>query len=167
MSNNIKLSVELDSADRAILEELQKDGRLSNVELARRIHLSPPAAHVRRKRLEDEGYLEQYSAVLNRKKMGYDMLCFIHLHLQMHQLENVEIILEEVHKFPEILECHHVTGEYDYLLKVVIRDREDLEDFIVNRLMPIPGIARIQTSIVLRDIKSTTCIPIKINRDEP
>ncbi|MBC8258527.1 MAG: Lrp/AsnC family transcriptional regulator [SAR324 cluster bacterium] len=161
MSNNIKQIDDLDSADQAILAELQKDGRLSNVELAKRIHLSPPAAHVRRKRLEDEGYLEQYSAVLNRKKMGYDMLCFIHLHLQMHQPENVARIPEEAKKLPEILECHHVTGEYDYLLKVIVRDREDLEDFIVNRLMPIPGIARIRTSLVLREIKSTTSLPLE------
>jgi len=80
----------LDEVDKRLLRALQQDGRLSNVELARKVHLSPPATHARVRRLEKEGYIRQYAAVVSREKTGYDLLCFIHVSLQMHQLEQVE-----------------------------------------------------------------------------
>jgi Lrp/AsnC family leucine-responsive transcriptional regulator len=150
----------LDDLDRAILTILQTEGRLSNAELARRIHLSPPATFARLRRLEDGGYICQYTAILDRERIGYDMLCFIHISLQLHQPEQLESVRNAIRDLPEVLECHHVTGEYDYLLKVVIRNRKDLERFVVERLTPIKGVARIQTSLVLTEVKSTTVIPV-------
>jgi DNA-binding Lrp family transcriptional regulator len=95
--------------------------------------------------------------------MGYDMLCFIHISLQLHQPEQLESVRNAMRDLPEVLECHHVTGEYDYLLKVAIRNRKDLERFVVERLTPIPGVARIHTSLVLTEVKSTTALPIPQN----
>jgi DNA-binding Lrp family transcriptional regulator len=149
-----------DELDDAILRVLQEDGRISNVELANRVNLSPPAVHARLKRLEERGFIRQYVALLNRERIGYDMLCFINVSLQLHQQDNVENFKQRMLEMPQVLECHHLTGEFDYLLKVVVRNRQDLEQFVVNQLTPIPGIARIYTSVVLSEIKSTTALPL-------
>ena len=151
----------LDEIDRDLLRALQEDGRLSNVELARMVHLSPPATHARLRRLEKEGFIRQYAAVMDREKTGYDLLCFIHVSLQMHQLEQVEKFREATRQMPEVLECHHITGEYDYLLKVALRNRKDLERFLVDRLTPIPGVGRIHTSLVLTEVKATMALPLE------
>ncbi len=151
----------LDNLDRAILHALQTNGRMSNVELAQRINLSPPATHARIKRLEQRGYIRQYTALLDQEKVGYDMLCFVHISLQLHQPEQVEGIRAAIREMPEVLECYHVTGEFDYLLKVVIKNRKDLERFVIDRLTSVPGVARIHTSLVLNEVKSTTELPVE------
>ena len=151
----------LDDVDKAALRLLQKDGRLTNVELSRNINLSAPATHARLRRLESEGYIRHYAAIIDREKAGYDLLCFIHISLQMHQIEQVERFRELTRQMPEVLECHHITGEYDYLLKVVLRNRKDLERFVVDKLTPIPGMARIHTSIVFTEVKSTMALPLE------
>jgi len=158
----VKEYSELDELDRAILNELQTDSSISNVELARRVSLSPPAVHARVKRLEQLGYIRHYVAVLDREKVGFDMLCFIQVSLQVHQTGQVENFRSTVAKMPEVLECHHVTGPFDYLLKVAICNRMDLQRFLMERLTPIPYIANIQTSLVLTEIKTTTALPIKM-----
>jgi Lrp/AsnC family transcriptional regulator, leucine-responsive regulatory protein len=150
----------LDDLDRAILQRLQTDGRISHVDLGERVNLSPPAIHSRLKRLEQRGYIRQYAALLDREKVGYDMLCFIHVNLQLHQPEQVDNFRQVIQQMPQVLECHHLTGEYDYLLKVAVRNRQDLEQFVVRQLTPIPGVARIHTSLVLSEIKATTALPL-------
>lgn len=159
----IKITQEmiLDDLDKAILRLLQREGRLSNVDLARRISLSPPATYARLKQLEKEGYIRQFTALVDREKAGFDLLCFIHIALQMHQLEQVEKFRTLMREIPEVLECHHITGEYDYLLKVVLRNRKDLERFVVDRLTPISGIARIHTSLALTEVKTTMELPLE------
>lgn len=157
----IKNSVsELSDLDHAILRELQADGRLSNADLARRINLSPPATHTRVKRLEQLGYIRQYTALVDREKLGYDLLCFVQVTIQLHQPEQVRSFPEHIHQLPEVLECHHVTGDYDYLLKIIARNRKELEHFLMERLTPIPGVARIQTNVVLDEIKSITQVRV-------
>jgi DNA-binding Lrp family transcriptional regulator len=151
----------LDSTDKLILQILQEEGRLSNAELARRVNLSPPATHSRLRRLEEGGYIRQYAALLDREKAGFDMLCFVHISLQLHQPAQVEAVRVAIREMPEVLECHHVTGEYDYLLKVVIHNRKDLERFVLERLTPVPGVARIHTSLVLSEVKATTALPVE------
>ncbi len=150
-----------DNVDKAILHALQNDGRLSNVELARKVNLSPPATHARLRKLEKDGTIRQYTAVVDREKAGYDLLCFIHISLQMHQLEQVDKFRKLIRQMPEVLECHHITGEYDYLLKVALHNRKDLERFVVDRLTPIPGVSRIHTSLVFTEVKSTTALPLE------
>lgn len=150
----------MDELDIAILRELQDDGRLSNVELARRINLSPPATHARIKRLEEQGLIRQYVALLDPVKVGYDMVCFVSISLQLHQSEELEAMRRRISRMPEVLECFHVTGEFDYLLKVVVRNRQELQHFVVERITPMPGVARIHTSLVLAEVKSTTSLPL-------
>jgi len=150
----------LDALDEEILNRLQHDGRVSNVELSRQVNLSPPAVHARIKRLEEDGFIQQYTAVVNRELLGFDMLCFVQLNLQLHTTQQVEQLRKSIMEMPEVLECHHVTGEFDYLLKVVVRNRKDLERFVVHRLTPVPGIARIHTSLVLTEVKHTSEVPL-------
>ncbi|MCI0521159.1 MAG: Lrp/AsnC family transcriptional regulator [Chloroflexi bacterium] len=150
----------LDVIDRELLTILQAEARLSNAELARRVNLSPPATHARVRRLEEEGYIRAYAALLDREKVGYDMLCFIHISLQLHQQHPVDNVRAAIINMPEVLECHHVTGEYDYLLKVVIHNRKDLERFVLERLTPIAGVGRIHTSLVLSEVKHITQVEV-------
>jgi DNA-binding Lrp family transcriptional regulator len=154
-----------DELDQAILKILQTDGRISNVDLAAQVNLSPPAVHARLKRLEQKGFIRHYVALLDRERIGFDMLCFINVSLQLHQPEHVENFRRQILAISQVLECHHLTGEFDYLLKVVVRNRKDLEQFVVNQLTPIPGIARIYTSLVLTEIKSTTALPLSPEAD--
>lgn len=151
----------IDELDTIILDILQADARISNAELARRVNLSPPATLSRVRRLEENGYIENYVALVNRQRAGYDMFCFVRVSLQLHDTEQVTGFRDAVQNMPEVLECHHVTGDYDYLLKVVAHNTKDLEDFLINRLTPIPGVARIYTSLVLNEVKTSTVIPIK------
>jgi DNA-binding Lrp family transcriptional regulator len=150
----------LDDLDLAILRELQADGRLSNADLARRIGLSPPATHARVRRLERDGVVARYVALLDAEAAGYDLLCFVSVGLRAHDRTEIDRFRDTVAAMPEVLEVHHVTGEYDYLLRVVLHNRRDLERFAVERLAPIPGIGRIQTSLVLREVKRTTALPL-------
>ena len=151
----------LNDLDKRILDELQQDARISNAELARRVNLSPPATHARVKRLEDNHYIQRYVALLDRQSADYDMLCFVRVSLQLHDLDQVTGFHEVIREMPEVLECHHVTGDYDYLLKVVAHNTEDLENFLINRLTPIRGVAQIHTSLVLREVKNSTILPLK------
>ena len=159
----IKSSVEntLDEIDRAILKILQRDGRISHVELGQQVNLSSPAINARIKRLEQAGYIRRYVALLDREVMGYDMLCFISIRLSLHQYEEHEKFLEIVKGMPQVLECHHLTGEFDYLLKVITRNRQDLQNFIVHHIIPIRGVAQVYTSVVLTEVKSTTALPLE------
>jgi len=152
--------IDLDELDVAILRELQADGRISNVDLAQRINLSPPATHTRLKRLQEQGTIRQYVALVDQEQLGYDMTCFVNISLQLHQVEELEGFRAIINEMPQVLACYHVTGEFDYLLKVVVRDRRDLQRFVVEELTPIPGVARIYTSLVLSEVKSTTALPI-------
>lgn len=157
----VNLTYELDAADIAILKVLQTEGRISNVELAQRVNLSPPATLARLKRLEKDGVIERFVAVLDRHRTGHDTLSFIQLTLSLHQHQQINHILEQIVAMPEVLECHNVTGEYDYLLKVVLRNTQALEAFISQKLIPMPGIARLHTSLVLKEYKASMALDLE------
>ena len=154
------MAEKLDERDLLILNTLQQHGRMSNVDLAQRIGLSPPATHVRLKRLEEDGFIDQYVARLDRSKLGFSMLCYISVGLHAHYVGELEAVRNKLREMPEVLECNFVTGDFDYLLKVVLRDQEDLERFIVRQLSALPGVERISTSLVVSEIKSSTALPI-------
>lgn len=151
----------IDETDKEILRLLQASGRISNADIARQVGLSAPATHARVRRLEDAGVIRQYATLLDRETIGFDMVCFINVSLQLHQFDAIERFKELVQDMPEVLECHHITGEFDYLLKAVFRNRDELQEFVVNKLTPIPGMARINTSLVLIEIKATQQLPIE------
>lgn len=154
----------VDDLDLQVLDILQRDAQISNVEIAKRVNLSPPAIHARIKRLENEGYINRQVAILNQEKLGFELLCFIFISTNVHQAKQLEVLENELAAMPEILECHCLTGEYDYLLKVANKGRKELENFIrkLNKL----GITRIQTSLALREVKQSTILPILEEKDK-
>jgi len=150
-----------DQLDIAILEALQANGRISVADLARQIHLSQPAVHSRIRRLEREGIIQKYATLVDREAAGYDLLCFMRLTLQPHSREIFCNAQKTIEALPNVLECYRMTGSYDLLLKVVLRDRQDLERFIEQNLMVIGGIDRIDTDFVLNEVKHTTALQFK------
>lgn len=150
----------LDDIDLQILREMQVNGRLNNSELARRINLSQPATHARLKRLETLGIIRQHVSLLDRDKLGLDLICFFHIRLLGHGNAMLHRFEETVQTWPNILECHFLTGQFDYLLKAVFTSRRELEQFERNIMRQTPDIAQVTTSLALSEIKATTALPL-------
>jgi Lrp/AsnC family leucine-responsive transcriptional regulator len=144
-----------DNLDITILEELQMNGRISVADLARKIHLSQPAVHHRIKRLEREGIIQRYVALLDREAIGYDLLCFVNLSLNPHSQEVTCAVEKMINAMPQVLECYNITGRSDMLLKIVVENHRELNAFI-KKLETLAGIDRIETSVVLNHAKTTT-----------
>ena len=150
----------LDKTDRALLNEIQQDSRISNSELARRIKLSQPATHARLKRLESIGVVRQHVSLLDRDKLGLDLICFFQVRLEAHSEQALLRFEQEVKAFAEVLECHYLTGQFDYLLKAVFENRRALEQFERQRLTALSDVVQITTSVALSEIKMTTVLPL-------
>ena len=148
------MNVQLDGFDLKILDELQKDGRLTNNELSEQIALSPSQCSRRRSRLENEGYIRSYHARLNREKIGLDLLVIISVTLATHNRDNAQRFAKLVHGLPEVLEAYSLTGEMDYHLKVAIRGLPDLSRFVNDVLLPHESVMHVKTSIVLNELKA-------------
>jgi Lrp/AsnC family leucine-responsive transcriptional regulator len=157
---NQPVTTQLDSIDRAILEALQRDGRLSNVELAQQVHLSPSACLRRVKQLEESGVIAQYVALLNPKAVGRHGTSFTIINLESMNNQQLEAFEQAVRDAPEILDCFYVAGSNDYLLRFAYRDAEDLERFHTEVLMRLPGVARLNSMLVLRTVKKTTALAL-------
>ena len=151
---------QLDDIDRQILCLLQENSRMSSAELARRINLSAPGLQKRLKKLEERGVSGRYVTLVNREALGLDLLCFAQVTLAHHQPECVGQFCDRVKGLPEVLKCHHLSGEFDYLLKVVVANHQHLEKFLSEKITRIPGVDRIRTSIVLNEIKASTSLPL-------
>ena len=157
---NSAADVQLDSIDRAILNELQQAGRLSNLELAQRVHLSPSACLRRVKALEDGGVIAQYVALLNPRAVGKHGISYTIINLETMGTPQLEAFEQAVRAHPEILDCFYVAGANDYLIRFAYRDAEDLERFHAEVLMRLPGVARSNSMLVLRTVKKTTALPL-------
>jgi len=152
--------VKLDSIDRAILAELQREGRLSNLELAQRVHLSPSACLRRVKTLEDSGVIAKYVALVNPRAVGKHGVSFTIINLESMNTPQLEAFEQAVRDQPEVLDCFYVAGSNDYLIRFTYRDAEDLERFHSEVLMRLPGVARSNSLLVLRTVKKTTALPL-------
>ncbi|MGI0483855.1 Lrp/AsnC family transcriptional regulator [Pantanalinema rosaneae CENA516] len=150
----------LDQKDRLLLRLLQANSRISSAELARQLQLSPPGLQKRLKRLEEHGFIEGYVTLVNREALGLDLLCFTQVTLTHEQPESVGQFCEQVQGLPEVLECHHLTGEFDYLLKVVVTNPQQLEQFLTEKIRKLPGVDKVRTSIVLSEVKVSTSLPL-------
>jgi Lrp/AsnC family leucine-responsive transcriptional regulator len=151
---------QLDSIDLAILDALQRDGRLSNVELAALVHLSPSACLRRVKQLEESGVIAQYVALLNPKAVGRHGTSFTIVNLESTSPAQREAFEQAVRDASEILDCHYVAGSNDYLLRFAYRDAEDLERFHSEVLARLPGVQRSNSMLVLRTVKKTTALAL-------
>lgn len=150
----------LDDVDLNILRLLQEDGRITNAELARRVGLSPPSVLQRVRKLEDLNLVREYTAVLNQEALGFNFVVMAMVSLALHQEQPIERFRKAVVKMPEVLECMHVSGDFDFLLKIVVKDMKTYEEFVRVQLSAIKGVGKIQSCFVLAMNKDTTALPI-------
>lgn len=149
----------MDRIDRHILRELQQDGRLTNQELAERVHLSPSPCLRRVRNLEREGVIRGYAALVDQERYGLPVTVFIRIRLERHAEATIAAFEREARRIDEILECHLTTGQSDYLLKVIVASLADYERFMRERIHRIPGIASIDSSFAYSTIKRTMVFP--------
>ncbi|MBU3824409.1 MAG: Lrp/AsnC family transcriptional regulator [Candidatus Oceanisphaera merdipullorum] len=153
--------VQLDRTDRRILELMQTNGRISNLELAERIGLSPSPCSRRVKALEDAGLIASHVTLLNANKLGLSLQAYIHISLDRHTPERFESFDAAIKDFSEVLECDLVTGtDADYQLKVIVRDMEHYQQFLLGKLTRVNGVTGVRSSFVLRRIKHETALPL-------
>jgi DNA-binding Lrp family transcriptional regulator len=153
--------MKLDDHDRAILDALQRDGRISNVQLATRIHLSESACLRRVRALEGAGLIQRYTAVVDQQKAGVPGNVFVSVALQRQDQADLQAFEEAVREVPEVMECYLMTGEFDYLLRVVVSDAADFERIHSQHLTRLPGVSRVQSSFALRTVRKSSVLPIQ------
>ena len=151
----------LDRFDTAILTELQRDGRISNVQLAGLISLSESACLRRVRALEQAGLIERYVALLDQKEAGLPGTVFVHIALRREEQSELAAFEAAVQDIPEVMECYLMTGEFDYLLRVVIADMADFERLHSESLTRLPGVARVNSSVAIRTVRKTTELPLQ------
>ncbi len=153
--------MKIDRTDRAILHELQLDGRLSNVALAERVNLSESACLRRVRSLEDSGVISGYAMIVDQAKVGFSTTVFVQISLDRQQREDLEKFERAVAAVPEVVECYLMTGDADFLLRVVAADAADYERIHSTHLTRLPGVTRVHSSFSLRNIVKKTELPIR------
>ncbi|WP_138936010.1 Lrp/AsnC family transcriptional regulator [Roseovarius arcticus] len=150
----------LDAMDRRLLTVLQKQGRISNADLADKVNLSASACHRRVQRLETEGYIAGYVALLDARKMGVSATIFVEITLSAQADSVLEAFEKAVARVPDVLECHLTAGTADYILKIVAENTEDFARIHRQYLTRLPGVAKMQSSFALRTVCNTTALPV-------
>jgi Lrp/AsnC family transcriptional regulator, leucine-responsive regulatory protein len=150
----------LDETDIQLLALLQGDGRITNAALAEKVGLSPPSVLQRVRALENAGLIRGYFALLDAERLGFRLTALAMISLSLHQEQPIERFRRSVLDIPEVLECYHVSGEFDYLLKIVVKDMRGYEKLIRERISKIRGVGQIRTSFVLATTKYSTQLPL-------
>ena len=148
----------LDKKDSTLLKHIQNNARLTNAELGKLVDLSPSGVQKRLRKLEENGVVDRYATMLNRKRLGYDLLVFVKVIIQGHTAELIAKFDAAICEMPEVLESHRIIGDADYLLKVIARDREQLDHFLMEQLLSLDSVARVSSYLVLKEVKETTNI---------
>lgn len=149
-----------DKFDKAILSVIQQDGRITNQKLARQVNLSTAPCWRRLNKLEKQGIISGYAALLNRESLGLSVMVYIHVSLHDHNADTVETFDRFVENSSNILECYSVSGEYDYLIRVIAQDVTALELFLMKKLLKLKAVRSANTSFVLKQKKYTTALPV-------
>ena len=150
----------LDRYDRAILKTLQENGRASNVELSDSANLSAPQCYRRVRRMESDGIIRGYAAQVDPGAIGFGVVAFVNLNIDREQYKHARSMEKAIRQFPEILECYTISGDFDYLLKVVATDLKSLSSFLTDRLMQVPGVAGVRSMVCLEEIKPASPLPL-------
>lgn len=153
--------MKLDRIDRKVLDELQRDGRISNVDLAARVNLSESACLRRVRSLEQEGLIDRYVALLNQKQIGLSGTVFVHIVLRREEQSELAAFEAAIQEIPEVMECYLMTGEFDYLLRLVVADMADFERLHNGALTRLPGVSRVNSSVAIRTVRKTTELPVQ------
>jgi len=151
---------ELDATDRRILKMLQLDGKVTIKEMAHQLNMTNTPVFERVKRLERDGFIKQYTAILDRQKIGLQMVVFCTVSLKVHHADFLERFEEEVTCLEEVMECYHIAGMFDYLLKVVVKDMDLYRQFVSKKLAALENIGKVQSSFVMTEIRHSTALPI-------
>ena len=151
----------MDRFDRLILEALQRDGRISNKQLAQQVHLSESACLRRVRALEEHGMIERYVAMVSQSKAGMPGDVLVHIGLHREEQSELAAFEEAVRNIPEVMECYLMTGEFDYLLRVVVADMADFERIHKKELTRLPGVARVNSSVAIRTVLKRTALPLR------
>lgn len=151
---------ELDRTDRRILAFLQANGRATNLELAAAANLSAPQCHRRHRRLEEQGYIDRYETRLNAARLGLGVIAFIHVAMEKGHIRELPRFKDLIAELPEVLECYSVTGDFDYVIKVIATDLKALSQFLMDKLMRLPGVTSVRSSVCLDEIKCTSALPL-------
>lgn len=149
-----------DAIDKKLLELLQIDSKQTNKELSSKLNLSITAVYERIKKLENNGVIDKYVALINKEKIDKAFVAFCHIKLMQHSQEFVTRFEKEVVKIDEVLECYHISGDYDYLLKVHVSDMEEFRDFMVKKLTTISHIGSTHSMFMINEVKHTTAISV-------
>ncbi|MEA1882519.1 MAG: Lrp/AsnC family transcriptional regulator [Candidatus Marinimicrobia bacterium] len=152
--------MKIDRTDKGILEELQANARITNAELAKRVHLSPSSTLERVKKLEASGLIDRYVTLLNARKAGITCMTFVEVTLARHGETPVEDFFKAIADMDEVLECHHITGEGDFLLKIATRDIPHYDELILHGLSALTNVQHLKTSVVLSTFKHETQLPV-------
>lgn len=161
-------ALKLDRLDRRILDALQGNARISNLELAEAVGLSPTPCARRVKRLEESGLIRGHATLLDQQQLGLNLTAFISISMDRHTPDRFDAFEETVRNYPEVIECAVVTGhDSDYLLQVVVPDMVYYERFLLGRLTRIPGVTGVQSSFVLRRVVQRTALPLESNTTAP
>ena len=150
----------IDRYDRILLKALQENGRASNVELSEQANLSPPQCYRRVRRLEADGIIRGYAAQVAPAAIGLGVVAFVSLTLDREQFKQVRQLEKAIRQFPEILECYTISGDFDYLLKVVATDLKSFSNFLTDRLMQVPGVSGVRSMVCLEEIKPPGSLPL-------
>ena len=151
----------LDRTDRAILMELQRDGRISNVSLARKVNLTPTPCLERVKRLERDGYIKGYTALLDPEKVGFGLLVFVEINLTHTARDVFRDFRRQARALPEVLDCHLVSGNFEYLIKARVRDMQEYRKFLGEKILALPGVNGSRSYVVMEEVKETMSLELK------
>lgn len=148
--------IKLDDTDKEILRHLQQDAKLTTKELASRLNLSATPVYERIRRLENEGVIKKYVALVDREKIGQDLMVLCNVRLKEHEKEAGARFVKAIVTMPEVIECLNISGDYDFLIKVVVADMREYQSFIMNKLAALPNIGSTQSIFVMGEIKNET-----------
>jgi DNA-binding Lrp family transcriptional regulator len=150
----------IDDTDKSILRLLQNNSKLTIKEMANKLNLTPTPIFERIKRLEKESYITSYRAVIDRKKVGLSLLVFCNISLNQHEATFISKFEKDIQRFTEVIECYHIGGMFDYLLKVIVHNMDAYQYFVAKKLAKIDNIGQVQSSFVMTEVKSTANLPI-------
>ncbi|TYP70352.1 Lrp/AsnC family transcriptional regulator [Aquimarina intermedia] len=150
----------MDATDKAILLLLQKNGKITIKEIAERLNLTTTPIFERVKKLEREGFITSYKAIVDRKKVNLQLIIFCNVTLNLHQTDFLKKFEKDIQQFPEVVECYHVAGMFDYLIKIYAKNMEEYQQFLSNKLASLENISKVQSSFVMTEVKTLSHLPL-------
>ncbi len=153
------MEIKIDAIDKRIVQLLQKDGKMKIKEIAHELNMTNTPIFDRIKRLEKEGFIKGYSTIVDKEKLGYHLVAFCSVTLESHHKEYLNQFVKDVKNLKEVMECYHIAGMFDYLLKIYVKDMVDYQIFITQKLASLANIGRVQSSFVMTEVKNERVFP--------